>query len=575
MTTTNHLSVPVWTVFGGAEVNDFGRVETVQVRVLVLARCVLAASALAMVLVDPSNFQRMAWLTYVSLGIYSVYSVFLAMVSYRSGWPVPPRLLHWADAAFFAFLVSQADGVHSLFLLFFLYPIVVASFCWGLRDGLLVTAMCCALFVTIGLFASAQTGTVSGYTLIATAYLVAFGYMISWLGGYERLLWRRLTLLKEINNLWSPRFGVDHVHGKLLDRLLEFYDGSLCALVLRRPSPALNYLMYSATRGKPGQSATPATVTESVAGALLSLPDSLGAFYHNPAGSWRHRFYGYFAYDFDLRVATEAFKQDCAAFANLLDTQAFVTVPFAQRDGTAGRIFLTSPRPGFSRADIDFLAQVSDAMSTVVENMSLVEELVTKAADHERQNISRDLHDTTIQPYIGLKLALDALYREAGDNNALAPRISELVHMTELTVRDLRQYATALKEKSAVVGDFLVAAVQKQSEQLGRFYGINVEVKSDVSSKLRGQLAGDAFKIISEGLSNVLRHTSAKKAFVSILCENSNLLLQVGNEVVNGSSAKPRFIPRSIHERAKSLGGDSFVEQRPDGHTVVHVTLPM
>jgi signal transduction histidine kinase len=575
MTTTDHLSGLVRTVSGGAEVNDFGRVETVLARVLVLARCVLAASALAIVLVDPSKFGRMVWLAYTSLGIYSVYTVFLAIASYRLGWPVPPRLLHWADVAFYAFLLSQADVVHTMFFLFFFYPIVVASFLWGLREGLLVTVICCALFVTIGLIIAPHTGTVTGYTLIAAAYLLVFGYIISWLGGYERLMWRRLGLLREINNLWSPRFGVDYVHGKNLDRLLEFYDGTLCALVLRRPSPALNYAMYSAARGKLGQSATPATVTESVAGALLSLPDSLGAFYHDPAGSWRHRFLGYFAYDFDLRVATDAFRQDCAAFANLLDTQAFVTVPYAQRNGTSGRIFLTNPRPGFSRADIEFLAQVSEAMSTVVENMSMVEELVTKATDHERQNISRDLHDTTIQPYIGLKLALDALHREAGEDNALAPRITELIHMTELTVRDLRQYASALKDKSAVVGEFLVAAVQKQSEQFGRFYGINVEVKSDVSPGLGGQLAGDAFKIISEGLSNVLRHTPAKKAFVSILCENSNLLLQIGNEAGQEPGVKPRFIPRSIQERAQSLGGKTFVEQRQDGHTIVHVTLPM
>ena len=572
---TYNLSVPVNAVPGGAEVSDFGRVETVQARALVLSRCMLAASVLAMVLVDPSKFGRMVWLTYMSLGFYSVYAVFLAIVSYRLGWPVPPRLLHWADAAYYAFLLTLADGSHSMLYLFFFYPILVASFCWGLREGLLVTAMCCALYVTIGMVTAAQASTVPGYTLITAVYLFAFGYMISWLGGYERLLRRRLALLKEINNLWSPRFGVDHVHGSQLERLLEFYEGNSCALVLRRPSPALNYVMYSAARGKPGHSATPATVTESVAGALLSLPDSLGAFYHDPAGSWRHRFFGYFAYDFDLRVATDAFRRDCAAFANLLDTQAFVTVPYVQRDGTTGRIFLTNPRPGFSRADIDFLAQVSETMSTVVENMSLVEELVTKAADHERKNISRDLHDTTIQPYIGLKLALDALYREAGENNALSPRISELVQMTELTVRDLRHYASSLKDNAAVVGDFLVAAVQKQSEQLGRFYGINVEVKSDVSAKLRGQLAGDAFKIISEGLSNVLRHTSAKQAFVSILCENSQLLLQVGNEAGNGSGVKTRFVPRSIQERAQSLGGETFVEHRQDGHTIVHVTLPM
>jgi signal transduction histidine kinase len=301
----------------------------------------------------------------------------------------------------------------------------------------------------------------------------------------------------------------------------------------------------------------------------------LGVFYHDPAGSWRRRLLGYYAYDFDLQVRTDAFLSDCAAFANLLDTQAFVTVPYAQRDGTAGRIFLTTADGGFSRADIDFLVQVSDSMSTVVENMSLVEELISKAAEHARQNISRDLHDTTIQPYIGLKLALDALQREAGENNALSGRISELVDMTEMTVRDLRNYASELKEKAAMAGEFLVSAVRKQTERLGRFYGVNVEVKSDVSPRLQGRLAAEAFQIISEGLSNVLRHTTAKNAFVSILCENSHLLLQVGNDAGTGADASKKFMPRSIQERAQALGGKTFVERRRDGHTVVHVTIPM
>lgn len=124
-------------------------------------------------------------------------------------------------------------------------------------------------------------------------------------------------------------------------------------------------------------------------------------------------------------------------------------------------------------------------------------------------------------------------------------------------------------------GEFLVAAVKKQTERLARFYGINVDVKSDISSQLKGRIAAEAFQIVSEGLSNVLRHSSAKRAFVSILCENSNLLLKIGNDTCDPASAANGFTPRSIHERAKALGGQAFVERAADGYTVVHVTIPM
>jgi signal transduction histidine kinase len=315
-------------------------------------------------------------------------------------------------------------------------------------------------------------------------------------------------------------------------------------------------------------------VAEGAADALLRLPDSLAAFYHGPASSWWGRLRGYSGYDFELGARTSSFLADCAAWANLLDAKAFVTVPYVQRDGTSGRIFLTADHGGFGHADIDFLAQVSDAMSTVVENMSLVEQLITKAAEHERNTISRDLHDTTIQPYIGIKLALDALYREAGPDGPLSNRIFELTTMAELTIRDLRQYASTLKDKTAMPGEFLVAAVKNQSERLGRFYGINVEVKSDISPRLQGRLAAESYQIIAEGLSNVLRHSSAKRAFVEILCENSTLLLKIGNEA-NGESSAKSFMPRSISERAQMLGGKAFVEQRAGAQTVVHVTIPM
>jgi signal transduction histidine kinase len=561
---------------GRAGIGPIDRVETVDVRLLVLVRCVLAFSAFAIIWIDPSEPTRLVELTYASLGAYCLYAALLALVSYRLEWPAPKRGFHWADIFFYAYLVALTEGTSSIFFYFFFFAILVASFAWGFREGIAVTIVSLVLFTLIGLtFAPRGEAFELNRTLIRSVYLFVFGYLFAYWGGFERLLKRRLRLLGEINNLWNPRFGVDHAIGSNLDRLLDFYDGSACVLVLRRPTTPSTFLMYSASRQKPEQSANPSEITESAAGALMSLPETIGAFYHDPETSWRNRHYGYAAQEMDIRARARAILGECAALANLLDAQAFVTVPYAQRDGTTGRLYLASERGGFTQSDIDFLAQVSSAMATVVENMFLMEELISRAAEHERLAVSRDLHDTTIQPYIGLKLALDALQREAGAESPVARRIAELIEMTEMTIRDLRDYAETLKAKAAMPGEFLVAAVKKQTERLGRFYGINVEVKSDISSQLKGRIAAEAFQIISEGLSNVLRHSAAKSAFVSIFCENANLLLKIGNETREGAPGSGNFTPRSIHERTKALGGSTFVERGPNGYTVVHVTIPM
>ena len=550
--------------------------DTLEPRVLVLSRCLLAFAALAILWVDPSGPLHLVKWTYASLAIYCVYSVVLSVFSYTAHWPAPNRVLHWIDLCFYAWLVAASGGAFLFYFAFFFYSILVASFVWGSKEGVLVTLTSVVLFSVIGLNVAPLLGEpeVSG-VLIRAVFLFVFGIMIADLGGYERLHKRRLGLLKEITNPWSPRFGVDHVNGVNLERLLEFYGAKSCVLVQRRSAPTPHYMMYHASRDRRSGSTAPSIVDEEAAGALLRLPDSLAAVYHDSASPWWISARGYSAYDFDLGTRTNGFQADCAAWANLLDAYSFVTVPYAQRDGTVGRLFVTSDQFGFSQADIEFVAQASDAMAMVVENMYLVEELAAQAVEHERVTISRDLHDTTIQPYIGLKLALDALQREAGENNALSPRIADLIAMAELTIRDLRDYASTLKDKAAMPGEFLVTAVKRQAERLERFYGMRVDVKGMISPRLQGRLAAEAFQIISEGLSNILRHTRSRSAFVTILCEDSHLLLEIGNDLSPGDPPAKEFTPRSINERTKMLGGRTVVDRHAGSHTVVHVSLPM
>jgi signal transduction histidine kinase len=123
-----------------------------------------------------------------------------------------------------------------------------------------------------------------------------------------------------------------------------------------------------------------------------------------------------------------------------------------------------------------------------------------------------------------------------------------------------------------MAGEFLMDAITKQTERLRRFYGIDVSIKSEISSDLKGRVAAEAFHIVAEGLSNVLRHTSAKNAFVNVQCENASLMLEIGNDSAGTVS---EFTPRSISERVKALGGDIRVEHRADHKTVVHVKVPL
>lgn len=551
-------------------------VESVGARMVNTMRIVLAFSALGVIYVAPSEPERLTTLAYASLIAYCAYSVIAYYFGTRDHTLPAMRINHWADVCFYVFLIALTGGTGSIFFLFFFFPILVASFSAGFREGLLVTAVSFTLFTLVGVTVAHSGANFDlGPALIGPVSLLILGYMIAFWGGHEITLKRRLTLLKEVNNLWNPRFGVDHTIGINLDRLIDYHGASSCALVLQRPADTATALLYSASSQKPGRLAVPSEIPETTARQLLGLPDTLAVTYHDPASSGWKGSVRLIAHDLATGSRNGAPHDACKNIANLLDASTFITVPYSQRDGTVGRIFLTSGGKPFTQSDIEFLSQVAAAISPVVESMQLMDELVSRAAEHERFKISRDIHDTTVQPYIGLKLGLDALYRETGGEGAQASRLGELIEMANMTIRDLRAYAANLRDQAPLPGDYLVSAVNRQAERYQRFYGIDVEVKSHVNGQLNSRLAAESFQIVSEGLSNVLRHTAARRAFVHILCEEANLLLKIGNEAAHGPEPAPDFIAWSIQERAGELGGTSFTERGVDGYTVVHVNIPI
>ncbi|WP_420474554.1 sensor histidine kinase [Noviherbaspirillum sp. ST9] len=546
--------------------------QRVDARMLVFMRCVLAFSAFLVVNVDPAEPRHLVELSLISLAVYCVYSVVLTMSAMREGWPQPSRKQHWVDLFFYVYLAAVTDGTNSIFFNFFLFSILAAAFTRGFREGLRVSLATLLAFLLLGLvMAQADSDFELNRTLLRTVYLFVFGYMISYWGGYENLLKKRLTLLSEINNAWNPRFGVDHAIGSNLDRLLQFYKAESCVLLLRHSTREQGNVMYRRLRDVPAVSEAPLPMPDKASEPMLRLPPTLGAFFHTRTSGFLLGWRGYAAWDLVSKQRSRDHLADCQALANLLDTNTFVTVPYVQRDGTSGRLFLSGARRGFDYSDITFLTQTSAALATVVENISLMDELITRASEQEREKISRDLHDSTVQPYIGLKLALDALLREAGQDNRISKRLSELVDMAGMTIRDLRAYA-AVTGKPSMPGDFLLDAIRTKAERLKRFYGIEVKLDTVMSHQLDGKIAAEVFHIVSEGMSNILRHTTAKQAYVHMVCEGKLLTIDIGNEAKDMPAA---FMPRSIRERAEASGGSTLVERDADGYTVVRIVIPL
>ncbi|MDB5808452.1 MAG: putative two-component sensor protein [Betaproteobacteria bacterium] len=195
-----------------------------------------------------------------------------------------------------------------------------------------------------------------------------------------------------------------------------------------------------------------------------------------------------------------------------------------------------------------------------------------KGAESERQRISRDIHDSTIQPYIGLKFALEALARKVPPDHPLAKDIGKLVDMTTMEIAGLRRYVNGLKGQLGGKDETLGSILEQKAARFAEIFNIKVSVEVAQEGNVESWLADDICHMMGEALSNIRRHTNALFARVRLTCDSRMLTLEIINPRDRGV-ALHMFTPRSIAERALALGGRCKVETGSGRYTVVIIEI--
>lgn len=558
-------------------------------RMIAAMRVALASSALLIIYLDPTQPDRFVDITYAALVLYTIYSGALLAGAFRQSRFARAVELnaHWWDVAWYLALIALSSGTSSIFFFFFIFSILVASFRHGFASGLKVVIVSAVLFTIIGYLTATPTlFKIIGQPppppdlefelnrfLLRPIYLLVLGYMIAYWGGREDTLKRRLALLKDISLLSNPRFGVNRTIGIVLERVRAFYNADTCALVMRDGDTG-RYKLSRADRRDPEAAMRSEVLTEEMAGLLTALPADYAAICNAEASRlWPGRA-RYFAYDTATNERRMEGHEACRKLAILFETKSLAAAPVHYRSEAIGKLLLTSNRRrAFDRSDTDFLMHVFEQIIPVIENIRLVDRLASDAAEHERQRIARDLHDSVIQPYIGLQIGLAAIRQklEQGAQDA-QDDLARLARMTELAITDLRRYVRGLAE-TGERHESLLPSVRRFAAKFGEATGIRINIESAGEIRIDDRLAAEVFQMIAEGLSNIRRHTHAKTATIKMASSNGHLALQIENELVEDNSSLP-FKPRSIAERTEALGGRWRVEQS-NGATSVIIEIPL
>lgn len=263
-----------------------------------------------------------------------------------------------------------------------------------------------------------------------------------------------------------------------------------------------------------------------------------------------------------------------AAVTRLLKLSSLVCLPL-RLPTTKARLCIATAGNRYTQKDARALVSLARQTSTILEAILFGERLAIELARQERRQISRDLHDSAIQPYIGLKLGLEALRRRLGKDHQLLSDVDELITIAAAGIGELRQYVGALKTSATKrKTDCLISAARSEARKFGALYGIEATVAADGDISVTAPMQHEVIQMIREGLSNIRRHTTATHAAIRLRQKDGKLVLEIINNNDDQAHARCRFSPRSIGERAMELGGRVQAERR-GRRTVVAVELPL
>jgi signal transduction histidine kinase len=215
-------------------------------------------------------------------------------------------------------------------------------------------------------------------------------------------------------------------------------------------------------------------------------------------------------------------------------------------------------------ADRRTLEVLAASLAVAVRAMDLTSDLgrsrerLVVAREEERRRIRQDLHDGLGPTLTGVALSADAAANLlASDPVRVRALLDDLRRDTRAALVDVRRVVDDLRPP-ALDELGLLGALRQRADQLawrtdGRAITVRLHVP-DVLPALPAAVEVAAYRIATEALTNVARHTSAQRADVDVRCADV-LEVEVTDDGRSDGAWTPGVGLTGMRERASELGG--------------------
>lgn len=208
---------------------------------------------------------------------------------------------------------------------------------------------------------------------------------------------------------------------------------------------------------------------------------------------------------------------------------------------------------------------------------------IIKAHEYERRHLARELHDRVIQSLLVIANRIHAL--ENGNRGDISPearkQMEEVLVMLLRTVDDIRKLSYGLSSR-ILDNAGLLPALRWLADQVSSQGGVKVEVRvKGREHRLPQELETVLFRAVQEALRNVVRHSKASLAVVTLDFLSSDFQVTVEDngcgfsvpERLDDMVMQGKLGLARIEQEVGLLGGTLDVRSTPGAGTVVKIQV--
>jgi signal transduction histidine kinase len=207
------------------------------------------------------------------------------------------------------------------------------------------------------------------------------------------------------------------------------------------------------------------------------------------------------------------------------------------------------------------------------------EEEARRRLSDERLRIARELHDTLAHSLVAMNVRAGVALDLRGTQDPYAA-LSDVKQASANALRDLRATLRLLRDETDAAPTAPALGLEALEDLVEHVRAAGLKTEFDLRlehTTVPTPVAGTAFRIVQESLTNVLRHADATAALVSVRARGDALQIEIAdNGRASPSAAATTGLGlRGMAERAHAVGGTIDSGPRHAGGWRVTAALPL